>query len=136
MPKLPLTLALHPAHNHSHSPFHNHFLGHSLTLTLTLSTTITPTSSSISTSILYVLSLSGHVHAGMYRGALGILDGYGMRGYLIELASKGYDIKIVGHSLGAGKYSTYIAINTYSTYSAYSILVSTASSLLSLAFLI
>ena len=47
--------------------------------------------------------VSGSVHAGMYRGALGILDGYGMRGYILDLASKGYDVKVVGHSLGAGE---------------------------------
>ena len=39
----------------------------------------------------------------MYTGAIGILDGYGMRGYLLDLAAQGYDIKTVGHSLGAGK---------------------------------
>ena len=38
----------------------------------------------------------------MYTGAIGILDGYGMRGYLLDLAAQGYDIKTVGHSLGAG----------------------------------
>lgn len=38
----------------------------------------------------------------MHRGSIGILDGYGMRGYLTDLLAKGFDVKIVGHSLGAG----------------------------------
>ena len=40
----------------------------------------------------------------MHRGSIGILDGYGMRGYLMDLLAKGFDVKIVGHSLGAGAF--------------------------------
>ena len=53
--------------------------------------------------VCFFIIISGHVHVGMYTGAIGILDGYGMRGYLLDLAAQGYDIKTVGHSLGAGK---------------------------------
>ena len=52
--------------------------------------------------VCFFIIISGHVHVGMYTGAIGILDGYGMRGYLLDLAAQGYDIKTVGHSLGAG----------------------------------
>ena len=52
-----------------------------------------------------LMNILGYVHTGMYTGALGILDGYGMRGYLLDLAARGYDIRIVGHSLGAGNCS-------------------------------
>jgi hypothetical protein len=38
----------------------------------------------------------------MYTGALAILNGYGMLDYISDLAARGYDVKIVGHSLGAG----------------------------------
>jgi hypothetical protein len=44
----------------------------------------------------------GNVHVGMYTGALAILNGYGMLDYISDLAARGYDVKIVGHSLGAG----------------------------------
>ena len=46
--------------------------------------------------------VNGYVHLGMYKAALGILDEYGMRKYLLDLSAAGYDLKIVGHSLGAG----------------------------------
>eukprot|EP00604_Paraphysomonas_vestita_P001277 CAMPEP_0174823634 /NCGR_PEP_ID=MMETSP1107-20130205/26366_1 /TAXON_ID=36770 /ORGANISM="Paraphysomonas vestita, Strain GFlagA" /LENGTH=429 /DNA_ID=CAMNT_0016047039 /DNA_START=503 /DNA_END=1793 /DNA_ORIENTATION=+ len=42
------------------------------------------------------------VHTGMMLGALHILDTYGMRTSLYSLIDNGYDVKIVGHSLGAG----------------------------------
>ena len=64
---------------------------------------------------MFVLIISGHVHVGMYTGAIGILDGYGMRGYLLDLAAQGYDIKTVGHSLGAGikLFIIYLRIDEY-----------------------
>lgn len=46
--------------------------------------------------------VSGGVHTGMMLGALAILDVYGMRACLHSLIERGFDIKIVGHSLGAG----------------------------------
>jgi hypothetical protein len=44
--------------------------------------------------------IEGHVHCGMYEGAVRILDGYVMRKYVTKLIDQGYDMKIVGHSLG------------------------------------
>jgi hypothetical protein len=41
------------------------------------------------------------VHAGMYRGAVGILDSYHLRPYLHALLDHGYHVRVVGHSLGA-----------------------------------
>lgn len=46
--------------------------------------------------------ISGQVHLGMLRAARAILDDFGGRTAIHELSSKGYKIKIVGHSLGAG----------------------------------
>lgn len=46
--------------------------------------------------------VDGHCHSGFRSGTLGILDGYGIRQHLTDLFDEGYDIKIVGHSLGAG----------------------------------
>ena len=62
-----------------------------------------------------IVCFAGHVHVGMYTGAIGILDGYGMRGYLLDLAAQGYDIKTVGHSLGAGikLFIIYLRIDEY-----------------------
>lgn len=45
----------------------------------------------------------GHVHQGMHKGAIGMLDYYGLRESLVSLAERGYMITVVGHSLGAGK---------------------------------
>lgn len=44
----------------------------------------------------------GKVHAGMFRGAVAILDDYGIRLSIERLLSHGYSIKVIGHSLGAG----------------------------------
>ena len=38
----------------------------------------------------------------MHKGAIGMLDYYGLRESLVSLATKGYAITVVGHSLGAG----------------------------------
>jgi hypothetical protein len=46
--------------------------------------------------------VTGQAHKGIYRGAMGILDGYGVRAHLQILLIKGYTVKVVGHSLGAG----------------------------------
>jgi hypothetical protein len=47
-------------------------------------------------------AILGQVHLGMLRAARAILDDFGGRTAIHELSSKGYKIKIVGHSLGAG----------------------------------
>ena len=74
-----------------------------LSLTLSLSISLLPlTSPSHLPPSLPTPLLPGNVHAGMYTGALGILNGYGMLDYISDLAARGYDVKIVGHSLGAG----------------------------------
>lgn len=55
--------------------------------------------------------ISCQVHRGMYRAALGILDQFGMRNHIKNLRGAGYhDIKVVGHSLGAGVCSMLVAI--------------------------
>jgi len=46
--------------------------------------------------------ITGHVHSGMYGGAVAILESFAMRKYLSLLSINGYSVKIVGHSLGAG----------------------------------
>lgn len=46
--------------------------------------------------------VSGFVHSGMYAGAKSILDVYCMRKYISKLCEDGYEISVVGHSLGAG----------------------------------
>ena len=46
--------------------------------------------------------VNGNVHTGMMLGALGILDVYCMRQAMHTLVDNGYDLKIVGHSLGSG----------------------------------
>lgn len=61
-----------------------------------------------------LITVKGSVHQGIRTGALGILDGYNLRHYLMRLYSNGYDIKIVGHSLGAGV-ATIIAAEMRST---------------------
>ena len=38
----------------------------------------------------------------MHKGAIGMLDYYGLRESLVALATRGYTITVVGHSLGAG----------------------------------
>ena len=38
----------------------------------------------------------------MHKGAIGMLDYYGLRESLVTLATRGYVITVVGHSLGAG----------------------------------
>lgn len=47
-------------------------------------------------------SVTDCLHYGIYKGAMGILDAYNVRSYLNRLLDRGYEIKIVGHSLGAG----------------------------------
>lgn len=49
-----------------------------------------------------VPGIEGYVHTGMYQATTGILDTYGMRGYLTQLYDAGFDIRITGHSMGAG----------------------------------
>ena len=46
-------------------------------------------------------AVEGQVHETMLDGALKILDLYGMRSCLSQLLETGFDVKIVGHSLGA-----------------------------------
>lgn len=47
-------------------------------------------------------SVQGYVHVGMYEGAIGLLDDYGIRERLLYLhRDKGYPIKVVGHSMGS-----------------------------------
>lgn len=47
-------------------------------------------------------SVQGFVHGGMYQGVLGILDSYGVRNIIASFAELGYNISVIGHSLGAG----------------------------------
>lgn len=47
-----------------------------------------------------VLTVTDAMHYGVYKGSLGILDGYHVRSHLNRLLDHGYDLKIVGHSLG------------------------------------
>ncbi len=47
-------------------------------------------------------NVMGYAHKGIYNGARGILDGYGARVFLMLLFNSGYNIQMVGHSLGAG----------------------------------
>eukprot|EP01038_Epipyxis_sp_PR26KG_P012442 gene12442-16687_t len=47
-------------------------------------------------------NIDGRMHRGMYESAIGILDGYAVRSRLVELALRGYSIRVIGHSLGAG----------------------------------
>jgi hypothetical protein len=47
-------------------------------------------------------TLTGTIHRGLYTAAMGLLEGYNLRPVLMRLLTAGYQIKIVGHSLGAG----------------------------------
>lgn len=46
-------------------------------------------------------AVDGSVHKAMMEGALKILDSFAMRECIHQLVLNGYDVKIVGHSLGA-----------------------------------
>jgi hypothetical protein len=47
-------------------------------------------------------TLTGTIHRGLYTAAMGLLEGYNLRPVLMRLLTAGYQIKVVGHSLGAG----------------------------------
>jgi len=49
-----------------------------------------------------VVTVEGHGHSGIILGARTILEDYNVRHYLLTLFDNGFDIKVVGHSLGAG----------------------------------
>jgi hypothetical protein len=44
----------------------------------------------------------GYIHKGMHDSAMALLDGYNVRAQISRLIQAGYDVKCVGHSLGAG----------------------------------
>jgi len=46
--------------------------------------------------------VAGHVHGGIYRGAMAVLDLFSLRPALKTFASAGYAIRVTGHSLGGG----------------------------------
>ena len=46
--------------------------------------------------------VDGYVHEGMFLGAKTILLDFKIRQYILDLCTNGFDVKIVGHSLGAG----------------------------------
>ena len=46
-------------------------------------------------------AVEGSVHHAMMEGALKILDVFAMRECIHQLVANGYDVKVVGHSLGA-----------------------------------
>ena len=46
--------------------------------------------------------IEGMAHAGMYKGAKAIIELCGVGEIVDTLVSQGYNIKVVGHSLGAG----------------------------------
>eukprot|EP01031_Cornospumella_fuschlensis_P034177 gene34177-41371_t len=48
-----------------------------------------------------IATVYDYVHFGMYKAVMSMLDHYNLRSYLISLLTAGYDIKVVGHSLGA-----------------------------------
>jgi len=47
-------------------------------------------------------NVEGYVHEGMYLGAKTILLDFKIRQYILDLCSNGFEVKVVGHSLGAG----------------------------------
>ena len=49
-----------------------------------------------------VHSFVGQAHAGMTKGAEAIINLCGVGQMVDDLLNKGYSIKVVGHSLGAG----------------------------------
>jgi hypothetical protein len=48
-----------------------------------------------------VKTVCDYMHFGTYKAALSMLDHYNLRTYLLQLLEKGYEVKVVGHSLGA-----------------------------------
>lgn len=50
----------------------------------------------------HVLYQQGYIHKGMHDSAMALLDGYNVRAQISRLIQAGYDVKCVGHSLGAG----------------------------------
>ena len=49
-----------------------------------------------------VVTVDGHAHSGFQQAARAILADYGLRDYVLRLFAEGFDVKVVGHSLGAG----------------------------------
>lgn len=47
-------------------------------------------------------TVQGVIHKGLYTACIGLLEGYNLRPTLLALIDKGYSVKVVGHSLGAG----------------------------------
>jgi len=62
----------------------------------------TNTTDSDNSDTYYTHTVHGTIHKGLYTAATGLLDGYNLRTTLLQLLSKGYSVKVVGHSLGAG----------------------------------
>lgn len=48
-----------------------------------------------------ITTVYDYVHFGMYKAVMSMLDHYNLRAYLTSLLKEGYEIKVVGHSLGA-----------------------------------
>ena len=63
-------------------------------------TTTTPTTEADPT--LVTRTVQGIIHKGLYTAAMGLLEGYNLRPVLMRLLNAGYQVKVVGHSLGAG----------------------------------
>eukprot|EP01040_Poterioochromonas_malhamensis_P005389 gene5389-5781_t len=55
-----------------------------------------------------IITVEGYGHSGILAGARTILDHYNVRDYLFRLFYHDFDVKVVGHSLGAGT-SVFIA---------------------------
>lgn len=50
----------------------------------------------------YTNTVNGTIHKGLYTAAMGLLEGYNLRSTLLRLLAIDYQVKVVGHSLGAG----------------------------------
>ena len=83
------------------STYHLHTIFYYLLLSFTLTfTTFLLSVSFVLPFFLYYARSFGT--QGMHKGAIGMLDYYGLRESLVTLATRGYVITVVGHSLGAG----------------------------------
>lgn len=45
---------------------------------------------------------NGYIHKGIHDSAMAMLDRYNLRSHIVRLIQAGYEVKCVGHSLGAG----------------------------------
>lgn len=50
----------------------------------------------------YTRTVNGTIHKGLHTAAMGLLEGYNLRSTLLRLLGLDYQVKVVGHSLGAG----------------------------------